>query len=381
MIKAERGLQGFLLAAGLTLAIVGSASCQRQPEDQRPLPTSTSASGVPKPSPTETPRAISPSKVKPKPRKVVTVDATNKNGAPTGITLRRGEPLNFEASGTWCMGIGECGGPDGIRPAGRGEEDIVVKGEKIGTLAARIGDSIVSIGSNAGMTSEEDKGEEIVLFMNDRPCCYHDNSGSVTVSIFDSKKMLSWIEETTIKPAQQAARPAEAQKSSGSAGGERVTIRLKPEELFRALLTTPFQPNELPPGFTAKSKSAGTLDATAQALKAIGQVNALVAENDPRFGGVPNVAISYTVFPDVTNAKGAYDVLAMSSNNKALADLGYPATVLIQSSFMVNVTICAVLVENTLIASMITSPAGTSQEAKAIMLAQIGLGHLRKVGR
>lgn len=204
--------RGIILATAL--AAVALAGCPRVPETQPPPPTPIAASGEPRPSDieAETPRTTSTSKVKPKPRKVVTVDATNKNGAPTGIALRRGESLNFQASGTWCMGIGECGGPDGIRPAGRGEEDIVVKGEKIGTLAARIGDSIVPIGSNAAMISEKDKDEEVVLFMNDRLCCYHDNSGSVTVSIFDSKEMSSWIEETIIKPAQQAARPAEAPK-------------------------------------------------------------------------------------------------------------------------------------------------------------------------
>lgn len=171
------------------------------------------------------------------------------------------------------------------------------------------------------------------------------------------------------------------QKVAKPAAPEKVAIRLKPEELFRALLTTPLQQNELPPGFTAKSKSAGTLDATAQTLKAIGQVNALVAENDPRFGGMPNGGISYTVFPDAANAKGAYDMFAKRSDSRTISDSPYPTAFFIEQSLFAKVSVCVVLVENTFIAATLTNIEQTPQETKTVQLAQAGITHLQKVGR
>lgn len=177
--------------------------------------------------------------------------------------------------------------------------------------------------------------------------------------------------ETSISTVQPGQIPSQ---------GERVAIRLKPEELFRALLTTPLQPNELPSGFTAKGKSAGNLDATAQALKAIGQVNVLVVEPDPRFLGMPSGAISYIVFPDAARGRDAYNIVANRSDSRTLTDFAYPAAFLIESS-LTKTNICVVLVDNTYVAAVLTSSDQSPQQERTVQLAQAGVKHLQRVGR
>lgn len=157
--------------------------------------------------------------------------------------------------------------------------------------------------------------------------------------------------------------------------------RQSPEELYKSLLTTPIKEGDIPPGFTAKGISAGNLDATAQAFKAVGQVNALVAENNPMFGGRPNGGISYTIFPSSKETEGAYAMFSNRAGNRPVKDLGYSA-VIFTEQFFASVTVCATSVDNVLVAVFLTSIGGdAAQQPKTISLAKAGIEHLKRVKR
>lgn len=160
-----------------------------------------------------------------------------------------------------------------------------------------------------------------------------------------------------------------------------ITIRKSPEELYRALLTTSPEFSNLPSGFSTRGNSAGTPDKTAQAFKAIGQVNVSVSDNDPRFMGVPNGSISYIIHPSPSEAKGAYDAMTNRSDKRLLTDFGYPTAIYFQEIYGGSGTqICAVLVENILLVSLLTVVSATTDtEAKTIFLARKGLEHLKKI--
>ena len=159
----------------------------------------------------------------------------------------------------------------------------------------------------------------------------------------------------------------------------------KPEELFRTLLTTLISDNDLPPGFSSKGNSADNLDATAQAFKAIGKAKILVSDNDPRFGSMPNSAISYTVFPDRSGAKGTYDVFATqstTSSGRRNINIGqYPAIILSQPTFGATTTGCALVIDNVFVVSIITSVGQNPNEAGTVSLAESASSHLLRVGR
>jgi hypothetical protein len=179
-------------------------------------------------------------------------------------------------------------------------------------------------------------------------------------------------------PTARPKSPPEAQKPAAS----EVKLSKKPEELFKILLTTPFSNDKLPPGFTSKGSSAGNLDATLQALKAVGQVNILVSDNDPRFFGMPNGGIVYNIFPDNLGANQAYDIsLTHLSNPRTRPLLNGTITVGTQSTFGGPMHISITLVKNVLIASTLTLFDKNIQEARTIDLAQAGVEHLVKVGR
>ena len=118
----------------------------------------------------------------------VNVLATNANGTPTGINVTKGQPLTFQASGYWCSGgikqdgSPSCGGPEGIRPADPGETvDLVLPNQLIGLLIGRIGNWVFPIGSSAQIVAQA--SGQLYLLMNDRTCCYADNSGQVSVTV------------------------------------------------------------------------------------------------------------------------------------------------------------------------------------------------------
>lgn len=59
----------------------------------------------------------------------------------------------------------------------------------------------------------------------------------------------------------------------------KISISKKPEELFKALLTSPIAPNILPQGMISRGISAGEIDATGKALKEIGAVNITIEDS------------------------------------------------------------------------------------------------------
>lgn len=113
---------------------------------------------------------------------VVSVSATTET--PTKLYAAAGQTIQFTAKGTWCWGTGssECSTADGTpgRPTSA-ELPVVVDGASFGTLSVRIGTQVVALGSSK--TIKASGCGEIVLFMNDRPAFYGDNSGSLTVTI------------------------------------------------------------------------------------------------------------------------------------------------------------------------------------------------------
>lgn len=137
---------------------------------------------------TETP--IPPTLISPAPHPtpvpVFKVEAANSRGTQIGITVRRGDRLTFRAYGSWCSGgikapgIASCGEPEGIRPAGQGEEyDLVLKDYPVGMLIGRIDNWIFPVGNGTTIIAQADG--TLLLLMNDRYNYYADNSGVIRV--------------------------------------------------------------------------------------------------------------------------------------------------------------------------------------------------------
>lgn len=212
-----------------TLELKETPQFAEAPAQPTPIPR---AAEAPKSQPPQAPKT-----------QIITVDveSRHKNGISTGINLRRGETLNLKASGSWCMGAGECGGPDGIRNPARDEPDVVLKEAKIGALLARIGEKTVPIGSSGKITA--DKDGEIVFLMNDRTCCYFDNSGKITVQISNAPL--------------EATQQAEAQKPSSTRteAPDPSWIRLNLSDLGISM----YAPPKWPPEVRNTSNTAGIL--------------------------------------------------------------------------------------------------------------------------
>ena len=117
----------------------------------------------------------------------LTLDAASTGTATRDVT--KGGDVVVSASGNWCSGgikndgSPSCGGPGGIRPPNPGESgDLLVPSAKIGVLVGRIGTgSWFAIGSSKHFTASA-KGT-LTVAMNDRACCFGDNSGDVTVTV------------------------------------------------------------------------------------------------------------------------------------------------------------------------------------------------------
>ena len=86
----------------------------------------------------------------------------------------------------------ECGSAQGIRRANPVELPLILNSAKIGALLGRVGNGPwFKIGEQARVTAQTN-GELFLLF-NDRPCCYGDNSGAVTVTIQKITKASSLV--------------------------------------------------------------------------------------------------------------------------------------------------------------------------------------------
>ncbi|MCL5961597.1 MAG: hypothetical protein M1358_20175 [Chloroflexi bacterium] len=104
-----------------------------------------------------------------------------------------------------------------------------------------------------------------------------------------------------------------------------------PQELLKALLTTPISADKLPQGVTVQGNSAGDPDATAKSFKAVGMVGipftvassrppAYIGDNAGRIDG----AFGYLVFPSASDAKGMYDIMLTQGSSRTVSGFGDP---------------------------------------------------------
>ncbi len=110
----------------------------------------------------------------------VTINAIDKNGTRVG-SVHTGDVVDVQASGTWDMGNGNIGGPDGIVMPHPDESDVILVTEPIGELIARIGPQLLPVGSNRTFAVPRDG--DLYLLFNDRPDYYGDNAGSVSAHV------------------------------------------------------------------------------------------------------------------------------------------------------------------------------------------------------
>ena len=76
----------------------------------------------------------------------------------------------------------ECGTADGVRPANADEFPLVLDSAEIGELIGRVGSGPWFRIGSISQISMPNPGALVVLF-NDRPCCYGDNSGSISLAV------------------------------------------------------------------------------------------------------------------------------------------------------------------------------------------------------
>lgn len=151
--------------------------------------------------------------------------------------------------------------------------------------------------------------------------------------------------------------------------------------MFKALLTTSIPDGILPQNVTLKEKSAGNLDDTARALKAIGQVNIILLDkNVLTVFDNPNGAIVYTIFPDASSAKSAYLTIANSTNSETeLKGFAFPAFVFF-SPWLAGPTFTMAF-ENVLVRAVIAGPDQDTLKKEAVILGKAASEYLKKVGQ
>lgn len=142
----------------------------------------------------------------------------------------------------------------------------------------------------------------------------------------------------------------------------------------------------LPQNVTLKEKSAvGWAGEPAQMYKAVGRVYITVQNKNLPPSGFPNGGISYTIFPNNSDAESAYDAIRTPSNNSArdIKGFAYPATVFSQSKFgAYTTTVFAMPVENVLVTTeFVQNPDPVNPEKELTDLAKSALEHLKKVGQ
>jgi hypothetical protein len=76
----------------------------------------------------------------------------------------------------------ECGGPEGIRSPHDDEFPLILDSAALGELIGRVADGPWFRIGAGGAINMPNSGDLWVIF-NDRPCCYVDNSGAISLSI------------------------------------------------------------------------------------------------------------------------------------------------------------------------------------------------------
>ena len=181
----------------------------------------------------------------------VNVSATNSTGTPTGITVDLGQTVSIQASGFWCSGgikndgSASCGGPQGIRPFNPGEEvDLILPNELIGLLIGRIGNWYFPIGSSRQVSAQA--SGQLFLLMNDRTCCYADNSGQVTATITSGASNPAVAESITnvgscppVGPKSPTWGHFGSRQVLVADSGEELRVDCTPENTFHLYYTPP----------------------------------------------------------------------------------------------------------------------------------------------
>lgn len=148
-----------------------------------------------------------------------------------------------------------------------------------------------------------------------------------------------------------------------------------PQDLYKALLSTSYADNELPPGYTSQGNSAAELDATAKAFHAVGTVGTRIGGKNASYGGQPTAGIVYAVFPNASDAKGAFEAMRTNSSG-ASTPQGFDVPAFIMKQEMLGSTTLAVaLADNVVVAGYAVSFSmfgqtgdSTSPESDAVML-------------
>jgi hypothetical protein len=103
-------------------------------------------------------------------------------GAPwtrTGLQVRKGEKIDFETSGEWCINSNWCSDADGARYAESGTP--LLPGYKVGSLIGWLPDNTFHIGKQGTVIAPANG--ELHLAMNDVIGAYDDNRNTILVTV------------------------------------------------------------------------------------------------------------------------------------------------------------------------------------------------------
>jgi hypothetical protein len=166
-----------------------------------------------------------------------------------------------------------------------------------------------------------------------------------------------------------------------------VVSRLSPDDLYQALLTTPFRDSELPQGYKAGGVSEGDIDDQDEQHNAIGVVNVSVTPPGTGAGG----AIIFTVYPTDEDARGRFDEGLSNESTVTINSTFNPSgfttpaqgitATYTGSGSKSGVSYCVVLVGSNQVwgVSLLNTDQKKGDNDVACILARAGIEHLKKV--
>ena len=178
-----KAVSAFMVA----MLVLGACSAATPAPTETPALTSTpAATPTPNPSPTaKAPASATPTApptATPAPSAEVTVNVDGTDPYPPGVVaVAEGQPVLVSAAGSWCTP--GCAGPGGERMADAGElVDLFLPDAPIGALIGQIDDGPYFLIGQSLLFAAGQSGS-LRLLMNDRECCFGDNSGSIEATI------------------------------------------------------------------------------------------------------------------------------------------------------------------------------------------------------
>lgn len=231
------------------------------------------------------------------------------------------------------------------------------------TMTPSIGPHDVRIVVFTTKTNEGSRGWQLIFSTPDMS-----TTPKEFFTAFESFKLAVSKPTETLKPAVE----------------KKISLSKKPEELYRALLTSPISPNVLPQGMSSGGISAAEIDATGKALKQVGAVTIAIEDSvSQAVKGYPNGVTFYGIFSDSSTSKSASEIIGTNlQNGRTLKDFPYPAKVYTTESFFgVVIKTLVMSVENVTVAVSITGTDTDILESRVILLTQAAIEHLGKVGK